>query len=78
MVRSIYSDEGRLVFDDVSQRSRIDPDLSRAIARYLADFERAVSESDMRDPTGQLTQGHLVSDAGRVYLFLGHACGRLG
>ncbi len=78
MVRSIYSDEGRMVFDDVSQRSRIDPDLSRAIARYLADFERAVSESDMRDPTGQLTQGHLVSDAGRVYLFLGHACGRLG
>ncbi len=78
MVRSIYSDGGRAVFDDVNQRCRTDPDLTRAISRYLADFERAVSESDMRDPTGQLTQGHLVSDAGRVYLFLAHASGRLG
>ena len=77
MVRSIYADEGRAVFDDVSQRCRADPDLARAITRYLADFDRAVTESDLRDATGQLTQGHLVSDAGRVYLFLGHACGQL-
>ena len=34
--------------------------------------------SDLRDPTGRLTQGQLVSDAGRVYLFLAHASGRLG
>jgi len=78
MVRSIYSEEGRAVLDDVSQRCRADPDLTRAIGRYLADFERAISESDLRDPSGQLTKGHLVSDAGRVYLFLGHASGRLG
>ncbi len=77
MVRSIYADEGRSIFDDVSQRCRADPDLARAITRYLADFDRAVTESDLRDATGQLTQGHLVSDAGRVYLFLGHACGQL-
>jgi ABC-type transporter Mla subunit MlaD len=78
MVRSIYSDRGRAVFDDVSQRCRTDADLTRAIGRYLADFERAVSESDLRDPSGRLTQNQLVSDAGRVYLFLAHACGRLG
>lgn len=78
MVRSIYSDSGRATFDEVSQRCHADPDLTRAISRYLADFERAISESDMRDPTGHLTQGHLVSDAGRVYLFLAHASGRLG
>ena len=77
MVRSIYSDLGRHVFDEVNQRCRSDVDLSRAISRYLADFERAVSESDLRDPSGRLTQSQLVSDAGRVYLFLAHAAGRL-
>ncbi|HEX9881984.1 MAG TPA: hypothetical protein VGA65_05700 [Hyphomicrobium sp.] len=77
MVRSIYSDRGRHVFDEVSQRCRTDVDLSHAISRYLSDFERAVSESDLRDPTGRLTQNQLVSDAGRVYLFLAHAAGRL-
>jgi hypothetical protein len=77
MVRSIYSDRGRHVFDEVSQRCRTDVDLSHAISRYLADFERAVSESDMRDPSGRMTQNQLVSDAGRVYLFLAHAAGRL-
>jgi predicted pyridoxine 5'-phosphate oxidase superfamily flavin-nucleotide-binding protein/predicted NBD/HSP70 family sugar kinase len=77
MVRSIYSGRGQALYDEVSQRARSDIDLSRAISRYLADFERAVMESDQRDPTGQLTQGQLVSDAGRVYLFLAHASGRL-
>jgi predicted pyridoxine 5'-phosphate oxidase superfamily flavin-nucleotide-binding protein len=77
MVRSIYSDGGRNIFDEVSQRCRTDVDLSRAISRYLSDFERAVAESDLRDPSGRLTQGQLVSDAGRVYLFLAHASGRL-
>jgi hypothetical protein len=61
----------------VSQRCRSDIELSRAISRYLADFERAVMESDQRDPTGQLTHSQLISDAGRVYLFLAHASGRL-
>jgi hypothetical protein len=65
------------VFDEVSQRCRTDVDLSHAISRYLSDFERAVSESDARDPSGRLTQNQLVSDAGRVYLFLAHAAGRL-
>lgn len=77
MVRSIYSNRGRAIYDEVSQRCRSDIELSRAISRYLVDFERAVAESDQRDPTGQLTQGQLVSDAGRVYLFLAHASGRL-
>jgi hypothetical protein len=77
MVRSIYSEEGRGLFDEITQRCRTDTDLARAITRYLADFDRAVTESDLRDPTGSLTQSHLISDAGRVYLFLGHACGQL-
>jgi len=78
MVRSIYGNEGRAVFDDVSHRCRNDGELSRTVSRYLADFERIVSESDQRDPTGRLSHGQLVSDTGRVYLFLAHASGRLG
>ena len=66
------------MFDDVSHRCRNDGELSRAVSRYLADFERIVSESDQRDPTGRLSHGQLVSDTGRVYLFLAHASGRLG
>jgi predicted pyridoxine 5'-phosphate oxidase superfamily flavin-nucleotide-binding protein len=78
MVRSIYGNEGRAVFDDVSHRCRNDGELSRTVSRYLADFERIVSESDARDPSGRLSHGQLISDTGRVYLFLAHASGRLG
>ena len=77
MVRSIYSEQGRAVFDDVARRCRAEPELGRTIGRYLADFERIISESDLRDPSGHLTQSHLVADAGRVYLFLAHAYGRI-
>ena len=53
-------------------------ELSRTVGRYLADFERIITESDQRDPSGRLSHGQLVSDTGRVYLFLAHASGRLG
>ena len=46
MVRSIYGNEGRAVFDDLSHRCRNDGELSRTVGRYLADFERIVSESE--------------------------------
>jgi hypothetical protein len=78
MVRSIYGNEGRALFDDVNHRCRNDGELARTVSRYLADFERIVSESDLRDPSGRLTHSQLVSDTGRVYLFLAHASGRLG
>ena len=77
MARSIYGEEGRILFDEVSQRCQTDANLAQTISRYLADFERAISESDLSDTSGRLTQSHLVSDTGRVYLFLAHACGRL-
>jgi hypothetical protein len=34
-------------------------------------------EADQQDPSGRLTQSYVVSDGGRVYLFLAHAAGRL-
>ncbi len=77
MVRSIYAADVRAVFDQVAARVNSDTDLNHTVMRYLADFERIVKEADGRDPSGRLTHTHLVSDTGRVYLFLAHAAGRL-
>jgi hypothetical protein len=77
MVRSIYSSEGRLIFDAVSQRYRTEPHFQRTINGYLDDFERSLHETEQRDPSGQMLAHQLVSDMGRVYLFLAHASGRL-
>ncbi len=77
MVRSIYSPEGRVAFDEISRRAKTDPDLQATIGRYLADFERILKDAEVRDPSGRMLQSHLVSDTGRVYLFLAHASGRL-
>ena len=77
MARSIYGDEGHALFDAVSHRCQTDAHLAQTISRYLADFERRIAESDVSDSSGRLTQSHLISDTGRVYLFLAHACGRI-
>ncbi len=77
MVRSIYSPEGRVAFDEISRRAKVDHDLENTIGRYLADFERILKDAETRDPSGRMLHQQLVSDTGRVYLFLAHATGRL-
>jgi ABC-type transporter Mla subunit MlaD len=75
MVRSIYTAEGRTSFDEVTERYGRDADFRRTVDRFLADFERLVRETEQSSP--RAVHDHLVSDAGRVYLFLAHASGRL-
>ncbi|HEY8194313.1 MAG TPA: hypothetical protein VIF13_04630 [Hyphomicrobium sp.] len=77
LVRSIYAPEARSLFDQISSRIRMDSDLEQSIFRYLSDFERIIKDSETRDPSGRAAQSHLVSDTGRVYLFLAHAAGRI-
>lgn len=77
MARSIYSPEGRAAYDEINRRVKIDPALQDMITRFLADFERILRDAEMRDPSGHVVQQQLVSDNGRVYLFLAHASGRL-
>jgi len=77
MVRSIYTPEGRAIFDDLSVRYRADPDLQRTINHYLMDFENIRRDAEQRDPSGRATNAHLLSDMGRVYLFLAHVSGRI-
>lgn len=77
MVRSIYSPEGRAIFDDLSMRYRSDADLQRTINHYLIDFENIRRDAEQRDPSGRAVNAHLLSDMGRVYLFLAHVSGRI-
>lgn len=77
MVRSIYTNDGRAMFDDISARYRTDVDFRRIVDRFLVDFEWLVRDIEQKDPTGRSVHNHLISDSGRVYLFLAHASGRL-
>jgi hypothetical protein len=77
MVRSIYTADGRTTFDEVARRYKSDEALRTTIDRYITDFGRMLQEADMQDPSGRSSQGHIVSDTGRVFLFLSHAAGRL-
>jgi hypothetical protein len=78
MVRSIYSPDGRHVFDEVSRRYRSEHEMRAMVDRYVGEFERLMQDVDRKDPSGRLLHGYLSSDSGRVYLFLAHAAGRLG
>ena len=75
--RGLYSAEGRQAFDEITRMLPSDMTLQATLSRYLEDFERIRRDLDQRDPTGRMAQGHLMSDSGRVYLFLAHATGRL-
>lgn len=77
LVRSIYTPEGRAIFDDLSLRYRTDADLQRTINHYLIDFENIRRDAEQRDPSGRAVNAHLLSDMGRVYLFLAHVSGRI-
>jgi hypothetical protein len=77
MVRSIYTPDGRAAYDELSMRYRAEPELKRTVDHYLADFEAMRREAELRDPTGRTANNHLLSDMGRVYLFLAHVSGRI-
>ena len=36
-----------------------------------------IRDIEQKNPSGRTVHNHLVSDSGRVYLFLAHASGRL-
>jgi hypothetical protein len=77
MVRSIYTAEGRSIFDEVTRRYQAEPEFRGMVDRFLVDFETMLRESEQRDPSGRQADNHLQSGSGRVYLFLAHASNRL-
>lgn len=77
MVRSIYSTEGRAAFDEVNRRCRNDPAFRSMVDSYLDEFEQSLRTTEQQSGNARLLANQLVSDTGRVYLFLAHASGRL-
>ena len=77
MVRSIYAPESRKLFDSVARRYRAEESFRGLVNRFLDEFQKELDSADYRDPGGQMSQGLIVSDTGRVYLVLAHASGRL-
>ena len=77
MSRSFYSQNGQVLFDQFADRLRTDVGLQQTVDRFLGDFDRIRRDTDANDPTGSMGQSQLLSDTGRVYLFLAHARGRL-
>ena len=76
--RSAYSPAGQATFDQLSARARTDGSFRSAIERYMGEFEGVLVQSDQRDPSGRTSLTQIVSEAGRVYVLLAHASGRLG
>ena len=52
-------------------------DVRRTVDRFLANFEGMIRDLEQKYPSGRTVHDHLISDAGRVYLLLAHASGRL-
>jgi hypothetical protein len=77
MVRSIYTPDGRDAFDDAVRLYRSEPEFQRSVDRFLTDFERSLREGEQADPSGRTVQTQFGSEAGRIYLLLAHASGRL-
>jgi hypothetical protein len=77
MVRSIYTPEGRDAFDDAVRLYRSEAEFKRSVDRFLGDFERNLRDSEQADPSGRAVQTQFGSEAGRIYLLLAHASGRL-
>jgi len=78
ITRSAYTPAAQATFDQLAIRSRQDADFRSTIERYMADFETVLAQSDQRDPSGRTSLTQIVSEAGRVYVLLAHASGRLG
>lgn len=77
MSRSFYNQAGQALFDQFAQRLQTDAGLQQTVDRFLTDFDRIRRETEANDPSGTMAQSQLLSDTGRVYLFLAHASGRI-
>lgn len=77
MSRAFYSAEGQILFDQFASRLQSDGALQQTVDRFLVDFDRIRHETEANDPTGAMSKSQLLSDTGRVYLFLAHVRGRI-
>ena len=72
--RRLYTLKGQQTFDDIQRKYKLDPEFHAAVNRYAEDFERRLATASRDDAA---TRRAFLSDAGKVYLMLAHAAGRL-
>jgi hypothetical protein len=72
--RRLYTLKGQQTFDELQRKFKLDADFHAAVNRYVDDFERRLAAGS-RDENA--TRRAFLSDAGKVYVMLAHAAGRL-
>ncbi|MEL6297424.1 MAG: hypothetical protein AAFQ45_02540 [Pseudomonadota bacterium] len=77
MVRSIYPEPTRALFDETRTRYSDEPAFRANVDQFMQEFEDLLREVDGRDASGKAAQDHVTAETGRVYLFLAHASDRL-
>ena len=75
--RQLYTRHGQTTFDEISGRYQRDPAFRTTVERYIADFERLLSDAERKGQNSQMIENYLTSETGRVYLMLAHASNRL-
>jgi ElaB/YqjD/DUF883 family membrane-anchored ribosome-binding protein len=75
--RRLYTLKGQQTFDEIKRKYDREPEFRTAVDRYIADFEKLLSDVARTDRDRSVTQSYLTSDTGKVYTMLAHAAGRL-
>jgi hypothetical protein len=74
--RRLYTLEGQQTFDEIRKKYQRDQEFRSAVDRYIADFEKLLSEVTRNNRDRAAGNSYLVSDTGKVYTMLAHASGR--
>lgn len=74
--RRLYTLKGQQTFDEIKSKYGREPEFRNAVDRYIADFEKLLSDVARNDRDNMMTQTYLTSDTGKVYTMLAHASGR--
>jgi hypothetical protein len=74
--RRLYTLKGQQTFDEIKRKYEREPEFRTAVDRYIADFEKLLSDVARTDRDKSVTQSYLTSDTGKVYTMLAHAAGR--
>ena len=74
---ALYDGEGQRIFAALRARRSEDSDFRRTVEHYTAEFERLISALPQTREGEDARRHYFGSEAGRVYLVLAHALGRL-
>jgi len=74
--RRLYTLQGQQTFDEIRKKYQRDEEFRGAVDRYIADFEKLLTEVTRTNKDAGAGNSYLTSDTGKVYTMLAHASGR--